>query len=95
MINIYPPNAEDFSTLGLAALQPAECTIEEKAGGMLELNMKHPVDGDMKWTYLQNGCIIKAIQRNHINIASFKNHSQISSVSAVSILLRNLICIIR
>ena len=60
MINIYPPNAEDFSTLGLAALQPAECTIEEKAGGMLELNMKHPVDGDMKWTYLQNGCIIKA-----------------------------------
>ena len=60
MINIYPANAEDFSTLGLAVLQPTECTVEEKAGGLMELEMKHPVDDDLKWTYLQNGCIIKA-----------------------------------
>ena len=60
MINIYPADAEDFSTLGLAVLQPTECTVEEKAGGLMELEMKHPVDDDMKWTYLQNGCIIKA-----------------------------------
>lgn len=60
MINIYPADTEDFSTLGLAVLQPTECTVEEKAGGLMELEMKHPVDDDMKWTYLQNGCIIKA-----------------------------------
>lgn len=60
MINIYPVDTEDFSTLGLAVLQPTECTVEEKAGGLMELEMKHPVDDDMKWTYLQNGCIIKA-----------------------------------
>lgn len=60
MINIYPANTEDFSTLGLAVLQPTECTVEEKAGGLMELEMKHPVDDDLKWTYLQNGCIIKA-----------------------------------
>ena len=30
MINIYPANTEDFSTLGLAVLQPTECTVEEK-----------------------------------------------------------------
>lgn len=60
MINIYPADAEDFSTLGLAVLQPTECTVEEKAGGLMELEMKHPVDDDLKWTYLQNGCIIKA-----------------------------------
>lgn len=60
MINIYPADTEDFSTLGLAVLQPTECTVEEKAGGLMELEMKHPVDDDLKWTYLQNGCIIKA-----------------------------------
>jgi phage minor structural protein len=60
MINIYPADTEDFSTLGLAVLQPTECTVEEKAGGLMELEMKHPVDDHMKWTYLQNGCIIKA-----------------------------------
>ena len=60
MINIYPTDTEDFSTLGLAVLQPTECTVEEKAGGLMELEMKHPVDDDLKWTYLQNGCIIKA-----------------------------------
>lgn len=59
MINIYPADTEDFSTLGLAVLQPTECTVEEKAGGLMELEMKHPVDDDLKWTYLQNGCIIK------------------------------------
>ena len=60
MINIYPADTEDFSTLGLAVLQPTECTVEEKAGGLMELEMKHPVDDDLKWTYLQNGYIIKA-----------------------------------
>ena len=60
MINIYPADTEDFSTLGLAVLQPTECTVEEKTGGLMELEMKHPVDDDLKWTYLQNGCIIKA-----------------------------------
>ena len=60
MINIYPADTEDFSTLGLAVLQPTECTVEEKAGGLMELEMKHPVDDDLKWTSLQNGCIIKA-----------------------------------
>ena len=34
--------------------------MEEKAGGLMELEMKHPVDDDLKWTYLHNGCIIKA-----------------------------------
>ena len=48
MITIYAPNAQDFSTLGLGALAPYECTVEEQAGGMYELTMTHPMDAEGK-----------------------------------------------
>ena len=60
MITIYAPNAQDFSTLGLGALAPYECTVEEQAGGMYELTMTHPMDGAGKWLNIGVGCIIKA-----------------------------------
>ena len=60
MINVYPAAATDFSTLGVTTLSPASCTIEERAGGLFELEMTHPIDADLKWTYLQTGNIIKA-----------------------------------
>lgn len=60
MINVYPAAATDFSTLGVTTLEPASCTIEERAGGLFELEMTHPIDADLKWTYLQTGNIIKA-----------------------------------
>ena len=49
MITIYAPEAQDFSTLGLGALAPYECVIEEQAGGMYELTMTHPMDAEGKW----------------------------------------------
>ena len=78
MINVYPAAATDFSTLGVTTLSPASCTIEERAGGLFELEMTHPIDADLKWTYLQTGNIIKApcaireapILRVNDNIAS-------------------------
>lgn len=60
MINVYPAAATDFSTLGVTTLEPASCTIEERAGGLFELEMTHPIDADLKWTYLKPGNIIKA-----------------------------------
>lgn len=60
MINVYPAAATDFSTLGVTTLAPASCTIEERAGGLFELELAHPIDADLKWTYLQTGNIIKA-----------------------------------
>ena len=60
MITIYAPNATDFSTLGLGALAPYECEIEEQAGGMYELTMSHPMDEAGKWLNIGVGCIIKA-----------------------------------
>ena len=60
MITIYAPNATDFSTLGLGALAPYECTVEEQAGGMYELTMSHPMDEAGKWLNIGIGCIIKA-----------------------------------
>lgn len=60
MISIYAPDATDFSTLGLGALAPYECEIEEQAGGMYELTMSHPMDEAGKWINIGIGCIIKA-----------------------------------
>ena len=60
MISIYAPEAQDFSTLGLGALAPYECVIEEQAGGMYELKMSHPMDEAGKWINIGIGCIIKA-----------------------------------
>ena len=61
MITIYAPNAQDFSTLGLGALAPYECTVEEQAGGMYELSMTHPMDEAGKWLNIGVGCIVKAL----------------------------------
>ena len=60
MISIYAPDATDFSTLGLGALAPYECEIEEQAGGMYELTMSHPMDEAGKWLNIGIGCILKA-----------------------------------
>lgn len=60
MVTIYAPNAQDFSTLGLGALAPYECTVEEQAGGMYELTMSHPMDEAGKWLNIGIGCILKA-----------------------------------
>ena len=60
MITIYAPEAQDFSTLGLGALAPYECVIEEQAGGMYELTMTHPMDAEGKWLNIGVGCIVKA-----------------------------------
>lgn len=60
MINIYSAKEADFASLGLTALEPIECTVEEQAGGKFELTLVHPIDDDLKWTYFQVGNILKA-----------------------------------
>ena len=60
MVTIYAPDATDFSTLGLGALAPYECVIEEQAGGMYTLALTHPMDTAGKWLYIAPGCIVKA-----------------------------------
>lgn len=60
MICVYSPTETDFTTLGMGAIHPTECTISETAGGEFTLTLSHPVDDTLTWTYLQNGAIIKA-----------------------------------
>ena len=60
MITIYAANATDFSTLGLGALAPSECTIEEQAGGLYEMTLTQPITDDLKHTLIAQGRIIKA-----------------------------------
>lgn len=59
-VAIYAPGAEDFSSNGLGLLLPTECTVKEQANGMYELTLVHPITGDLRWTQIQNGCILKA-----------------------------------
>lgn len=60
MITIYPADASDFTGLGLGALSPTECTIEERAGGMYELQMTHPMDVGGKWWNIDMWRILRA-----------------------------------
>ena len=60
MITIHEANATDFTTLGLGALTPTECMIEEQAGGLYELTLAQPITSDLKYTLITQGRIIKA-----------------------------------
>ena len=60
MITIYEANESNFSGLGLGVLTPSALEIEEKAGGMFELSMTHPMDEDGRWWNIAEYCIIKA-----------------------------------
>ena len=60
MITIHAANAADFSGLGLGALTPASCEIEEQAGGLFELRMVHPMDAAGKWENIAEYRVIKA-----------------------------------
>ncbi len=60
LIALYAPDAADFSTLGLGALTPSECTVTWQAAGAYELTLVQPIDETLRWAQLQNGCIISA-----------------------------------
>ena len=60
MITIHEAKAADFTTLGLGALLPSECTVRERAGGMYELKIVHPVTEDGRHHRIKPMRIIKA-----------------------------------
>lgn len=60
LIALYEPQAADFSTLGLGALTPSECTVTWQAAGTYELTLVQPIDATNRWAQLANGCIIAA-----------------------------------
>lgn len=60
MITIYEANETSFDTLGLGALLPVSCKVEEALNDQYELVMEHPIDATGKWEKIANGRIIKA-----------------------------------
>lgn len=60
VIALYAPDETDFSTLGLGALTPSECTVTWQAAGAYELTLAQPIDETNRWAQLANGCIISA-----------------------------------
>ena len=60
MITVHSAWADDFSTLGLCPLRPTAWTVEERAGGVYQLKMTHPMDDEGRWWHLKEWNIIKA-----------------------------------
>ncbi|NLE44533.1 MAG: SH3 domain-containing protein, partial [Chloroflexi bacterium] len=60
MICVFEKTVTDFTSNGLGALLPTECTVTETLNGAWELTMKHPLDADGKWLRLQRGNIIRS-----------------------------------
>lgn len=59
MITVYSSNAEDYSGLGLGALDPMEAIVEEEAAGMYETTLKQQIDGSHKEALIDRMRIIK------------------------------------
>lgn len=58
---VYAPNADDYDCLGeCGPLTPTKCAHMEEANGLSELEMEHPIDEVGRWSYLQDGYILKA-----------------------------------
>lgn len=60
MITIHEKTAQTFDTIGLGALVPGSCVVEEELNGAYELEMKHPYDDGGKWKRIESGRIIYA-----------------------------------
>lgn len=60
MITLHEPSAENWAGNGICVLLPAECEVEEAAGGMYELMLKHPIGDDLRARAIQRGYLIKA-----------------------------------
>lgn len=58
-IYIYPPNCDDYTTIGLCgALMPTEAIFEEVGNGLSELTITHPLDRLGKYKTIQNDCVL-------------------------------------
>lgn len=60
MICVFPKDATNYTTNGLASLCPSKCEVREKLNGEYLLEMIHPLDEAGKWKHLKVGNIIKA-----------------------------------
>ena len=59
-IALFPPDAEDFTTNGLAVLRPFSAEVSETAGGEFALNLQHPMDKEGKWALLLEEYLIRS-----------------------------------
>ena len=54
MINVYAPDASDFSNNGLATLEPTSCELSLTINGAWVLSLEHPFDENEKYKNLDN-----------------------------------------
>ena len=60
-VYVYAPDAEDLDCLGLCGpLTATMCKHTEEANGMSQIELEHPIDAAGRWSFLQDGYILKA-----------------------------------
>lgn len=60
-VYVYSPHENDCSTIGICGrLEPTSCTFHEIANGDSSLELEHPYDEMLRYTCLEEGCILKA-----------------------------------
>lgn len=60
-VYVYPPDCEDFSTIGeCGRLTPISCEYEEIGNGNAEITLTHPIDAWNRYTCLRKLAFIKA-----------------------------------
>lgn len=60
MIKVFRRAETDWSTNGLAILEPTSAVVTEVAGGNYELTLEHPIDSRGKWLNLEIDNVLRA-----------------------------------
>lgn len=59
MIQIYSPDNTDFEKNGDVVLMPSSCTINAELNGAWTIDLKHPLDEEGRWKYIEEMAVIK------------------------------------
>lgn len=60
MIQVYIPSNTNFGSNGDCVLVPTSCELFMEINETWELTMSHPLDGNGRWKYLSEECVISA-----------------------------------
>ena len=60
MIQIYNADNTNYDNHGDMVLMPIDCTVSPELGGAWALELSHPIDAEGRWTYIEEGAVIKA-----------------------------------
>lgn len=73
MIQVYLPDNSNYESNGNMVLFPTECTIEATLNAEWVLNLKHPIDQENRWLFIQEDGVLKVPSWNGDQLYRIKN----------------------